>query len=237
MREAMAFLTVLGRAAAPSPRAWRWFPVVGAVVGALVGVVWWATGEVLFALPAAVCAVGADLALTGMLHVDGLADASDGLLPHADRPRRLDIMRRPDVGAYGVAVVTVVLLARVAGFATRPASIVLVAALWCAARTVVAVTPAWTPYARTGGLASALLGDGAATRAGWLPALALPAAAALAWLAIGIEGAVAVLAVVLGAVGVLLLARRRIGGFTGDVLGAAIVVGETIGLLVAGARW
>jgi adenosylcobinamide-GDP ribazoletransferase len=233
MREAMAFLTVLGRATTPSPRAWRWFPVVGALVGAGVGVVWWATGEVLVALPAAVCAVAADLALTGMLHVDGLADASDGLLPHADPQRRLDIMRRPDVGAYGVAVVAVVMLARVAGFSARPASIALVAALWCAARTVVAVTPAWVPYARAEGLVSALLG----TRAGWWPAVALPGAAAVAWVAIGLEGLAAVLAVVAGTLGVVLLARRRVGGFTGDVLGAAIVVGETVGLLVAGARW
>jgi adenosylcobinamide-GDP ribazoletransferase len=233
MREAWGFLTILGGATSPTPRAWRWFPFVGAVIGGLVGIVWWASGEVLAALPAAACAVAADLALTGMLHVDGLADSADGLLPHADRARRLEIMRSPGVGAYAVAVVVVVLIARVAGFAARPASIVLVIALWCASRTVVAVAPAWLPYAREEGLASGMLGG----RAQRWPAVFLVAAGAIAWLDIGIAGAAAVSGVVLVAAGVLLFARARVGGFTGDVLGAAILLGETVGLLVAGARW
>ena len=233
MREAWGFLTILGGATPPTRRAWRWFPLVGAVIGALVGTVWWATGEVLAALPAAACAVAADLALTGMLHVDGLADSADGLLSHAERARRLEIMRRPEIGAYAVAVVVVVLIARVAAFSARPASVVLVIALWCASRTVAAVAPAWLPYAREEGLASDMLGG----RAQHWPALFLFAAGAIAWLGIGIAGAAAVAGVVLVAAAVLLLARSRLGGFTGDVLGAAILLGETVGLLVAGARW
>jgi adenosylcobinamide-GDP ribazoletransferase len=233
MREAWGFLTVLGGARVPTPRAWRWFPVVGAVVGALVGLAWWAGAEVLSPLAAAVVAVGADLALTGLLHVDGLADTADGLLPHADPERRLDIMRRADIGAYGVTIVVLVLVARVAGFAARPASIGLVVALWCASRTVVAVAPAYLRYVREQGLASELL---VAPTPRW-PAVAVIGAAVIGWLAVGIAGIAGVAAVIAGAVAVLFLARARIGGYTGDVLGAAIVVGETVGLLVAGARW
>ena len=233
MREALGFLTVLGGAATPTPRALRWFPVVGIVVGALVGLIWWATGEVLVALPAAVCAVGADLAVTGMLHVDGLADAGDGLLPHADRERRLRVMREPGIGAYGVTVVAFVLLARVAGFVALSPSIALVVALWCASRTVAAVAPAWLVYARDEGLATTMLAT-PATR--WI-VVGLPVAGAIGWLATGVGGLVGVVGVVVASVVVLALARARIGGFTGDVLGAAIIVGETVGLLVAGARW
>jgi len=55
---------------------------------------------------AAALVLVADLALTGMLHVDGLADAADGLLPHhRDTARRLEVMAAPNVGAFGVAVV------------------------------------------------------------------------------------------------------------------------------------
>ncbi|HEY8217199.1 MAG TPA: adenosylcobinamide-GDP ribazoletransferase, partial [Acidimicrobiia bacterium] len=157
MREALGFLTVLGGATTPTPRALRWFPVVGLGVGALVGAVWLVAGELLLLFPAAVAAVAADLAVTGMLHVDGLADAGDGLLPHADRERRLRIMREPGVGAYGVAIVTVVLVARVAGFTALAPDVALVAALWCASRTVIALAPSSLPYARDEGLATALV--------------------------------------------------------------------------------
>jgi adenosylcobinamide-GDP ribazoletransferase len=233
MREAFAFLTVVGRSAPPTPRALRWFPVVGAAVGALVGGVWWLADQAFPALLAAVLVVAVDLAVTGGLHADGLVDAADGLLPHATRERRLEIMRTPDVGAFGAATLGVVLLARVGAFAARPADVGLVVALWCTARTVVAVAPAVLPYARDEGLASALI----ATPVSALTALALLPAAALAVVTVGWVGGAAVGAAVLGAVAVLLLARRRVGGFTGDVLGAAIVVAETVGLVVAGARW
>jgi adenosylcobinamide-GDP ribazoletransferase len=233
MREAFAFLTVVGRSAPPTPRALRWFPVVGAAVGALVGGVWWLADQAFPALLAAVLVVAVDLAVTGGLHADGLVDAADGLLPHATRERRLEIMRTPDVGAFGAATLGVVLLARVGAFAARPADVGLVVALWCTARTVVAVAPAVLPYARDEGLASALI----ATPVSALTALALLPAAALGVVTVGWVGGAAVGAAVLGAVAVLLLARRRVGGFTGDVLGAAIVVAETVGLVVAGARW
>ena len=233
MREALAFLTVVGRPAPPTPRALRWFPVVGAAIGALIGGVWWLADQAFPALLAAVLVVAVDLAVTGGLHADGLVDAADGLLPHATRERRLEIMRTPDVGAFGAATLGVVLLARVGAFAARPADVGLVVALWCTARTAVAVAPAVVPYARDEGLASALI----ATPASALTALAFVPATALAVVTVGWVGAAALGAAVFGAAAVLFLARRRVGGFTGDVLGAAIVVAETVGLVVAGPRW
>jgi len=234
MRDAFGFLTIWGRpAGAPAPRALRWFPLVGAAVGATVGTVWWLADRAFPALLAAVLAVAADLAVTGLLHADGLADAADGLLPHATRERRLEIMRTPDVGAFGVTVVVVVLLARVGALAARPADILLLASLWCASRTVVAVAPVWLRYARDEGLASSFL----AVPATALTGLAILPAAAGAVVAAGWAGATATGATVLAAAAVLVLARARLGGFTGDVLGAAILLGETVGLVVAAARW
>jgi len=234
MLEALGFLTVVGRPTdAPTPAARRWFPLVGALLGAAVGAVWWLADQAFPAFLAAVLAVAADLALTGLLHADGLVDAADGLLPPVDRDRRLAIMRTPDVGAFGVTTLAVVLLARVGALAARPADVVLVAALWCTSRTVAAVAPATLRYARDDGLAASLVAGPASTLTG----LAVIPAAAAAWLTVGWVGAAAVAAAVLGAAGVLGLARARIGGFTGDVLGAAILVAETVGLVVAAARW
>jgi adenosylcobinamide-GDP ribazoletransferase len=142
-------------------------------------------------------------------------------------------MRSPEVGAFAVAAIVTCLLIRFAAFGSQPAEVLLVTGIWCAARTVVAVAPAWMPYARDLGAATAMLDQPVAR---W-PLVALAPAIALAVLGVGAEGAVAVVVTVVAAVGVLVLARARVGGFTGDVLGAAIVVGETAGLIVAAARW
>jgi adenosylcobinamide-GDP ribazoletransferase len=233
MRAALTLLTVFGRSTEPTPRAWTWFPVVGAGLGALVGGAWWLAEEAFPVLLGATLVVIADLAVTGMLHVDGLADAADGLLCHATRSERLRIMHTPDLGAFGATVVAVTLLTRVSAFAVQPVSIALVAVLWCASRTVIAVAPAWLPYVREDGIAAPMLTRGALR---W-PLVALLPAAGVAMYADGVRGAAAITATVLGAAGVLALARHRVGGFTGDVLGAGIVVGETVGLVVGAARW
>jgi adenosylcobinamide-GDP ribazoletransferase len=97
---------------------------------------------------------------------------------------------------------------------------------------LVASVPARLPYARDAGIAKPLL-DGARI---W-PVLAVLPALAVATVADGIAGGAAVAAAILGGVGTVAFAMRRIGGFTGDVLGAAIVLAETAGLVVAAARW
>jgi adenosylcobinamide-GDP ribazoletransferase len=233
MFAAFAFLTVFGNGRAPTPRALAWFPIVGLVVGAALGGSWWLLDQTFSSLLAAALVVAVDLVLTGALHVDGLADATDGLLPHATRARRLEIMRSPDIGAYGAAAVVTALLMRTTAFAGRPAAVLLVAGIWCASRTIVAVTPAWLPYARDSGIASPFL---EAHTARW-PVLAVLPAGALAMLGAGPAGGVAIATTLIAGVCVLALARARIGGFTGDVLGATIIVSETVGLAVAAARW
>ena len=233
MRDAFALLTTFGRRGGRlRAGALAWFPLVGLALGAGLGCVWWASDRLWPRLVAAALTVAADLAMTGALHLDGLADAADGLLPHARRERRLEIMRDPGVGAFAVAVVGVVLMLQVAALSSRVPDIALLAGIWCAARAAVASVPRFVPYARESGIASPLL-DGAP---GW-PALLVVPAAGLAALGVGVAGAVAVVVGTLAAVGVVALARHRLGGFTGDVLGAAIVVAETVALVVAAAKW
>jgi len=233
MREALGFLTVLGGAATPTPRALRWFPAVGAAVGAVVGLAWWLAGGAFSPLLAGAIAVTVDGAITGLLHLDGLADSADGLLPHASTERRLEIMRTPGIGAFGAAAVALVIVLRVAALGARPADVGLVIALWCTSRTVAAVAPAWLPYARPDGIAASFLSLPASR---W-PLLALLPAVALGFAVIGGPALAALAAALITAAAVLLVARLRIGGFTGDVLGAAIILGETAGLVVAAARW
>jgi adenosylcobinamide-GDP ribazoletransferase len=232
LRQATAFLTPLGGAATPTADAVAWFPVVGAALGGVLGLVWLGAERLWPPLLVAVLVVALDLALTGMLHTDGLADSADGLLPHLPAERRLEVMATPDVGAFGVAVVTATIVLRVAAIASLTAAPLLIAGLWCASRSLMAVTACRVPYARSGGLASAFLGSRVvAPAAGLVLAVGLGAG----WRPVA--GSVAVIVGLAAGAGVVALGRRRVGGFTGDVLGAAGVVTETVGLVVAAARW
>lgn len=230
LRAATGFLTVVGGAAAPGPRALAWFGTVGAAVGAAVGATRWGLDGPTGPFLAAVLAVCVDLALTGMLHVDGLADSADGLLPPLPRERRLEIMRRPDVGAFGVAVVVVVLLLRSGALAdatVAPTTIAAVAAIWGASRTVMVAVLLTRPHARPDG---GLPGHFGGTRRGvTLVACAVPVLAVAA--VAGPAGAIAVAATVGAGLVVAATAERRLGGYTGDVLGALGVIGETVGLI------
>ncbi|TAL21426.1 MAG: adenosylcobinamide-GDP ribazoletransferase, partial [Frankiales bacterium] len=172
------------------------------------------------------------------LHLDGLADSSDGLLPAMPVERRFDAMSDPRVGAFGAIAVAVVVVVRLAGFASAAASATAIAGLWCASRSAAAVVALTVPYARAHGLASAFVPAGrdvrrAAVVAGTGLLLAVPLV-----LVDRPAAGITALAVQLGVIaGVTAFAVRRIGGYTGDVLGASIVLGETAGLLALAARW
>jgi adenosylcobinamide-GDP ribazoletransferase len=222
-----------------------WFPVVGVTVGAIVGLVWWAAGRLWPAAVAATLAVAADAIVTGCLHLDGVADAADGLLPSVERSRRLEIMADPRIGAFGAVALILVLFARTASLAATTAKPLVVMGLWCGSRTMMAVVARAVPYARDeGGMASSFVGDAPGRRGRWsgLPpwagvaAYGMAAALALALVGAGLKGLAVIAAALLGMGATVWLAQRRIGGYTGDVLGAGGVLAETLGLLALAAR-
>jgi adenosylcobinamide-GDP ribazoletransferase len=221
----------------PSPLTMTYFPLVGAAIGGLVGLTWWRARRSFSPVLAATLAVVADCAFTGALHLDGLADTADGLFAHVPAKNRLAIMSEPGVGSFAVVALGLAIVSRVAALAALEPSPVLLGALYCSSRSVMVIGSRVLPYARQEGLASAFLPskDGPGC-----PDQALLAALAGAGAALGVASAVAgrrgAAAVVVGwatAAAVLESARRRLGGFTGDVLGAAGVVCETSGLVVA----
>jgi adenosylcobinamide-GDP ribazoletransferase len=202
-------------------------PVAGVAVGLIGGLV--LALATLLGLPLLLRAGLATAALvvaTGALHEDGLADVADGFGGGATRARKLEIMRDSRIGAYGAIAIALALILRVGalaaaldgGFWRAGLSLVLVAALSRAA----ALTPlALLPPARADG-AGAAAGrlDSNALVAAWGSALVL--AVALGLVALGLAHALlAALMSGAGALFVVALARRAIGGQTGDVAGAA----------------
>lgn len=238
MRRALAFLTPLGGPAEPGPGTLDWFPVVGALLGAAVGGLWWLADRAWPPAVSAAVTLAADLALTGGLHADGLADAADGLLvPHASRERRLAVMADPAVGAFGMVTTLAVLLVRFAALVVMAPSLPLLAGIWCASRTLMAVTVRVVPYARAEGIASAFLDATSRTHTELFALAGVLASAGFGAWGAGTVGIGAVVATLAAGTGIVELGRVRVGGFTGDVLGAAGIVGETVGLLVAAGRW
>jgi adenosylcobinamide-GDP ribazoletransferase len=235
-RAAVAFLTPFGGARSPRPSALAWFPAVGLALGGALGGLWWLAARAWPVPVAAALVVAADLAATGLLHVDGLVDCGDGLLAHLTRERRLAVMAEPQVGAFGVAVCAATLLVRFAALAAlRPAPLLL-AGLWCVSRSGMALVVRTQPYARReGGLASAWSGPGAPPPILLASGVAVGVAAAMLWKPLA--GGVAALTAIVATVATVALARRRLGGYTGDVVGAAGMLAETFGLVAAAAKW
>jgi adenosylcobinamide-GDP ribazoletransferase len=212
------------------------FPLVGGGIGALCAAVFF--GAALLGLPvgpAALLAVAAGFGATGALHEDGLADTADGFGGGSDRNSKLAIMRDSTHGTYGIValVLSVGLRASAVAAIRDPvfAGLALIAA-HAHSRGVLPAAMHLLRPARQDGLGAAA---GRPSRIVTLIALLFGALIALATLG-PLAGAVALLlsggAVALAA----MLARRQIGGYTGDVLGFFQQIGEIVMLLVAAAR-
>ncbi len=241
LKVVLALLTRLpmgprGDAEAPDiARAGRVMPLAGALIG-LVGAAafWLSAGLGLPPLVSGLVAVAATILFTGALHEDGLADTADGLGATGERARRLEIMRDSRTGTYGALALILSVGLRAAALAAIAAPGAVAAALISAhalARALPPAVMAWAPLARSDGLAAGA-GRPEPTQA-WF-ALGLGALIALLLLDFGTAVA-AMAAAGLAAVALVLLARARIGGYTGDVLGAIEQVGEVAVLLAAAA--
>jgi adenosylcobinamide-GDP ribazoletransferase len=212
------------------------FPLVGAGLGFIAGMVFFAAGLLgLGALPAALLAVLAGAAATGALHEDGLADTADGLGGGQDRASKLAIMRDSRVGAYGVAALIFSIGLRVAALDAIGdpihAGLALVAA-HAASRGFLGVAMRRLPPAREDGLGATA---GRPGRGVALIGVLLGAAIAVCCLG-PVRGIVTLALAGIAVAAMAVLARRQIGGYTGDVLGAFQQIGEIIMLLVAAAR-
>lgn len=222
------------------------FPGVGLLVGGLLGA---ALALLLAGLPpvpasawvAAVAVSVAGALLTGAFHEDGLADLADGLGGSLDRERALEIMKDSRIGSYGAlalllvtglrATLLAVLIEQGAGLAF---------AAWLAVQAWARWSPLWVmarlPYAGDAEHAKAKpLATGVGARQPWL-ALPLALLVLLPLAGLGAPQALFV-PLVAGAVGLLMVGwlRRRLGGYTGDTLGATEQLAELALLLLLAA--
>jgi adenosylcobinamide-GDP ribazoletransferase len=234
---ALAFLTLLplGRLELDErdvARGALLFPVVGALVGAAVALVGIGLEDTLTPFLAAGVAVAFEAVVTGGIHLDALADTSDGLGAPA-RARALEIMGEGPVGAFGATSLIVDLLLKTGAIAVLLAAddtLVLVIASLALGRAA-PLALAWAlPYARSGEGSGRILTDGTPS---WSLGGGLALALVLATALLGLRTVALLAGAGAATLLVAITARRRLGGVTGDVLGAGIELATTGSLLAA----
>lgn len=212
------------------------------LVGALLGLVLAGLAAGLRALHAPALVLGTAVVaggalLTRGLHLDGLADTVDGLGSYTGRERALEIMKQPAIGPFGVAALMLVVLAQaasvaaLAGRATVPMLVGIVLITAVARAAVPGACLPGVPPARPSGMGALVAGTvrRPVALAGVLPLLALGLAAVphRPW-----QGPLAVALALAAAWAVRRHAVARLGGVTGDVLGALVEIAATVGYLV-----
>jgi adenosylcobinamide-GDP ribazoletransferase len=209
-------------------------PAAGLLVGLMAALVlvvsaWLGLGP----LPAAALAVAATALLTRGLHLDGLADLADGLGSGRPPAEALAVMKKSDIGPFGVVTLVLTLVIQVAALAEAPVSAVVVACMtgrlavtWACRQGI--------PAARPEGLGVLVAGT-VRLRDAVVATAATVAVSALAGLTGGVRGPLSAAAAVLVGLGLATVllrhAVRRLGGITGDVLGALVETAVTAAVL------
>ncbi len=202
-----------------------WFPVVGLIIGAFVALGTWTGGQTspwIGALSGLIVWVW----ITGGLHLDGLGDVADGLAAsHRDPHRFLEVLRDPHVGAFGVMAITLQLVAKLVLLSELAGSRTLVALI---------LIPAWARWGtQVWSLAVPPLASGSGERFSWqinrgvVVVQGIVLALLSVWLTPALLGALLVVPALAA------YWRLRLGGITGDCLGASVEVTETLLLLLA----
>ncbi|MEL6570678.1 MAG: adenosylcobinamide-GDP ribazoletransferase [Pseudomonadota bacterium] len=204
--------------------AWA-YPIVGILLGALMIVLAGALGWA--GVPAAVIAmlvIASSIIITGAMHEDGLADSADGLWGGWDKARRLEIMKDSRIGAYGVLALVLAI-----GLRWTCLSVLLADPLWVAAllipgtlsRAAMVAVMLALPNARVGGLSGSV---GRPSRKACVIAIGI--GVIMAVLLLGLAGVWVMLIGAIAALACAAIANRKIGGQTGDILGATQQVTE-----------
>lgn len=213
----------------------RLSPVVGAFAGAISGSFYWLALSFGFSsLIAAVIGIAAAAILTGGLHEDALSDMTDGFSGGWTSGRKLEIMSDGRIGAHGALALMLALLLRIGAVAQLGSADRVMAALIAAgalSRAIMYGAMAILPHARQTGL-----GHAAGRPGGQQALISLALGFAIAWLALPFGTALSA-SIWAGAGGLLVawLAKRQIGGQTGDILGSVQQISELFAVLLLAA--
>lgn len=216
-----------------------WFPIVGAGIGAFIAIAYVGLSLLFPTTVSAVLAVSMGALLTGALHEDGLGDVADAFAGGWTVERRLEILDDPRQGTFGVIALSAAFLTRVSAMAALDtySALALIPAAHALSRVTGIVLMRRQPLARTEGLAAAFAGT--LTPVHEIGALVIGVTIGVLLIGLWVVPAVILCAVV--SFGMSALARNKVGGIGGDVLGAVQQLSELsillLGVAVAKGAW
>lgn len=221
-------------------RAMAAMPWLGLLLGAAAGLVYAGVSLVASPLLGAVLGLAVLAAVTGALHLDGVADTADALGSRKPAEQALAIMKRSDIGPMGVVTLLFVLLIDITATVSLPGSFLGAAAIACAAmagRAQVMLATVSPDSARQGGFGAFFVGVTSRRSAAINLSCTVALTLALGWLAGGLGGLIALaVARALTALVAHLWARHllhRIGGWTGDLFGSVMEISQATFLVAA----
>ena len=211
-----------------------WFPIVGVVVGAIVGGVAWGVSNLTSPLVGAAVAVLFGILITGAFHEDGLADVADAFVGGWSTEDRLRILKDPLHGSYGVAAMCGSIVLRVCALSAIAPNQMFTAAIaaHCLARAGALALMLTTSLARHEGLGSDYVKSLRRSPA----IISLLVSLFLVIFLVGVWSIAVIVATIAGAMTIRWWSIKKIGGITGDVLGAAEQLSEALILIVLSAR-
>ncbi len=234
----LSFLTIL-----PLPKSlirmddfkayYSFFPVIGIIVGVIAAICGYFMGLLFPPFLASVMAIVIIIKITGAIHLDGLADTADGFLSARPKEKILEIMKDSRIGVMGAVILISVIIIDMTALSSSGQyfTLSLLFAPFCA-RIGVAFIPLLIGCARPGGL-----GDTLCVKAGLTTCLLWACVCSLvSYMVGGSRLLLATLVVYLINIIIAFYARRKIGGYTGDVLGAAVEIGQMWFFLVCATR-
>ena len=198
-------------------KAIKFFPLVGLIIGFFLFTVNFFAGKVTDNRQiTAIIIIMAEILVTGLIHIDGLADTADGLFSYADKERMLEIMKDSRIGTNGTVALILYFLAKAVFLtAVKPEYILLYPII---SRMATSINAGLGGYARKKGMSNGIIEKNGKTDA----TISILITAVLSFVILGLKGLVVLALAILFILFFMENVKRKIGGITGDTMGASL---------------
>lgn len=209
-------------------KAVKFFPLVGLIIGLFLFIVNFLAGKVTDNRQiTAVIIIMAEILITGLIHIDGLADTADGIFSYADKERMLEIMKDSRIGTNGTVALILYFLAKAVFLtAVKPEYILLYPII---SRMSTSINAGLGEYARKKGMSNGIIEKNGKKDT----VISILITAVLSFAILGLKGLIVLALAILFILFFMENVKRKIGGITGDTMGASLEL-TTVLVLFAG---